>query len=243
LVLINGLFATLDSYDEFCTYLTNDFNILRYDCRGQGKSEKPVDGYSLNDHVDDLKQVLEENNITSKIFIIGLSNGGRIALEYSLQNPQNINAIAACDTYAEVTPMIKLKLQSWLTAYEIGGATHRFDVATPWVWGESLVNSKPELIEYYREDCDAFPAHVVNGLINGAQDSNINLEMLKVPTLYLVGNEDLLTPKFLHQEMLEKSLKCSPLSELIEIQGGHASILESCKEGSAQIKTFFKRFL
>jgi len=139
--------------------------------------------------------------------------------------------------------MINLKLNSWLKAYELGGALHRFDVATPWVWGETLVNTKPELIEIYREQCDSFPAHTVYGLIEGAKKTDIDLSVLKVPTLYIVGNEDLLTPISLHEDMLKKSLINSPLSKMCIINGGHASILESCKESSIEIKNYFKRFI
>ncbi len=240
--MINGLFATLESYDELCSYLLDEFNILRYDCRGQGKTEKPIDGYSLNDHVSDLQQIIDENKIDS-LFLLGLSNGARVALEFSIKNPKKVKALIACDTYDEITPMISLKLKSWLVAYELGGATHRFDVATPWVWGESLVNSKPELISYYRDRCDSFPSYAVKGLIKGAMESSIDLSLIKIPTLYIVGDEDLLTPYFLHEKMLKKSQINSPLCELSKIRGGHASILESCEQASIVIKKYLKRFL
>ncbi len=198
------------------------FEILRYDCRGQGKSPKPKEIYTLDHHVSDLENLLSNQLKRREVILIGISNGGRIALEFARRNPDNVKAVVACDTYDSPTPMMKAKLGSWLAAYRKGGGLHRFDVATPWIWGEETFNSKSELLLSYREKADSLPAHVVEGLILGAMETEINCEEITVPVLLVCGEEDLLTPPFLHQKMVKKC----PRGEFKLADGGHASMIE-----------------
>ena len=224
-MLINGLFADLSSYDGACFYLRPHFEILRYDCRGQGQSDKPKEIYNLVNHVNDLENLLLIELKRTKVILIGISNGGRIALEFARRFPQHVKAVVACDTYDLPTPMMRAKLGSWLEAYRVGGGQHRFDVATPWIWGEETFNSKSELLLSYRDKADLLPQHVVEGLILGAMETEIKCEEISTPVLLVCGEEDLLTPPFLHQKMLKKLLN----GHFKMAEGGHASMIEKPK--------------
>lgn len=219
--MVNGLFADLTSFDGACFYLREKFQILRYDCRGQGKSPKPDNIYHLDDHVEDLLAVLDKHELQN-IILIGLSNGGRIALEFSRRFSEKVKACVACDTYDIPTPMMKAKLGSWLAAYEQGGGEHRFDIATPWIWGEEVFNDKNELLLSYRTRAGDIPGHVVRGLILGAMETSIDLTEISCPVLFIAGREDVLTPVFIHEKMLTKTKN----AELKVAPGGHASLIE-----------------
>ena len=239
LVLINGLFASLESWDSVVEILCEDFRLLRFDGRGQGQSPRPLGPYYLNDQVNDLKKLLESVGI-QQAFFLGLSNGGRVALEFASRYPAHSIAIAASDTYERVSPLLRAKLNSWLEANRVGGPTHRFDVATPWVWGESIIEKKPEIIEYYRLNAHKEKLHVIEGLICGAlQSKDIVLEEIQCPTLLSVGEEDLLTPPFMHKKMLTKL----PQGELVIVPGGHASLLEEPASIEKVIIPYFKQFM
>ncbi len=201
--------------------LREHFQLLRYDCRGQGHSPKPEGVYSLDDHVNDLLQLIDQLNIDN-VILVGLSNGARIAMEFSIRFENYVKALVAFDTYDEPTPMIQAKLNSWLRAHEIGGALHRFDIATPWIWGEEVFNTKSELILAYREKANSLLPRVVRSLIDGALQTNIDLSKLNVKTLLVVGREDLLTPIFIHEKMIKKIKN----GQLMVVEGGHASVIE-----------------
>lgn len=221
IVFVNGLFADLTSFDGASFYVREKYQFLRYDCRGQGKSPKPESIYHLDDHVNDLRDLVLSLGLKD-IVLVGLSNGGRVAMEYSRRFSENVKALVACDTYDIPTPMMKAKLGSWLSAYETGGGLHRFDVATPWIWGEDVFNDKSELLLSYRENANNVPAHVVRGLILGAMETTIDISEINCPILFVAGREDLLTPPFLHEKMVKK-VKSGKL-ELAP--GGHASLIE-----------------
>lgn len=222
LVFINGLFADLKSWDFGVSDFTQEFRVLRYDGRGQGLSPRPLENYGLEFLVQDLAHLLQERAI-EECFIIGLSNGARVGLEFASRFPQKVLGLVAADTYDRVTPLLHCKLSSWLVANRKGGALHRFEVATPWIWGETIMEERPELLAYYRERAGLEKVYVVEGLIEGAMENHeVDLTKIVCPTLLLVGEEDVLTPPFMHEKMVEKLAK----GECRVVPGGHASLLE-----------------
>ena len=218
---MNGLFADYTSYDGATFYVKDKYQYLRYDCRGQGKSPKPEGIYHLYDHLRDLRQLLEEKKL-GKIVLVGLSNGARISMEYARRFPEEVAGVVACDCFDIATPMMKSKLGSWLMAHETGGPLHRFDIATPWIWGEDIFNEKSELFLSYREKAASLPDHVVRGLLLGAMETDIDLTNIECPLLFVAGKEDLLTPPFNHEKMAAKAKRGT--FKLAE--GGHAGLIE-----------------
>jgi 3-oxoadipate enol-lactonase len=154
--------------------------------------------------------------------LIGLSNGARIAMEYARIYPQDVLAVVASDCFDIPTPMIKAKLGSWLLAHKVGGALHRFDIATPWIWGEEIFNEKSDIFLSYREKATSLPDHVVNGLLVGAMETDIQVNEILCPILFMAGKEDLLTPPFLHEKMALKA----PKGDFLVSEGGHAGLIE-----------------
>lgn len=71
---------------EFATY-SNDHTVVRYDVRGFGRSPPATEPYS---DADDLRALLSHLGIHSTI-LVGCSNGGRIALDFAVEQP---NAVA-----------------------------------------------------------------------------------------------------------------------------------------------------
>ncbi len=236
--MVNGLFADYTSFDGACFYLKDHYEVLRYDCRGQGKSPKPESIYHLDDHVLDLAHILEQRKL-GKIILVGLSNGARIAMEYARRFPENVMGVCACDCFDIPTPMVKAKLGSWLMAHETGGPLHRFDIATPWIWGEDVFNEKSELFLSYREKAGSLPDHVVKGLLKGAMETDIDVAQIKCPMLFVAGREDLLTPPFLHEKMAKKA----PRGEFKLAEGGHAGLIERPAIMEKQILPWIESFI
>jgi 3-oxoadipate enol-lactonase len=222
LILINGLFASLKSWDDSVLILKEHFQILRYDCRGQGQSPSPDGVYYLQDNVQDLIELMNDLEI-DHAHLLGISNGGRIALSFAENCPERTISVVAADTYAHVSSMIKIKLNSWLVANEIGGAELRFSTTMPWIFGETYINTHQKEIEIIKTNAMKAEKRVINNLIKGSMDGDINLDSITSPVLLLVGDEDLLTPPSLHYDMHSK-LKHGNIAV---IEGGHASLLES----------------
>lgn len=176
--------------------------------------------YSLEEHVLDLAELIKRCGLTN-IILVGLSNGGRVVLEYAARF-HNVLAVVACNTYDKPSPLLKAKLRSWLSAHEESGPLHRFDVATPWIWGEEVFRDKSELILSYRDQAGLTLDHVVKNLILGALETDIEISEIECPVLLVAGDEDLLTPVFYHEAMLSKLKK----GQMVIVRSGHASLIE-----------------
>jgi 3-oxoadipate enol-lactonase len=249
LVLINGLLADYTSYDSLAFLARESFHVLRYNTCGQDLVEKDTNElnkvYSLQDHVHYLSSVLEKHKINVPIYLCGLSNGGRIALKYAELFPQNVKKVAAFDTYDQINPMLALKLNSWKMAHQVGGAVHRFDISSPWIWGESFFNEKKDFILGFRQKIlDGINHNIsmeVSALINGALKDDddfdrVILEKIQCPVLLGVGAEDLLTTVSAHREMLKKLQQ----GTFLEMENtGHASLVENPMIMKKNILPFF----
>ena len=214
-----------------------DFCVLRYDGRGQGKSPKPEEVYTLERQVGDLAVLLEDLG-WSKTALVGISQGGSIALEFARRHPNAAVAVVAASCCGSVSPLLYAKLQAWLSAHDVGGPTHRFDVALPWIWAEQTLEKYPELVRFYRGRAGLQPDHVVRGLIQGAMQVAIPLEEVTCPVHFLVGDEDLLTPPFMMRRMHRRVRQSS--FELVE--GAHACLLECPGNFETSVVPAFKRW-
>jgi 3-oxoadipate enol-lactonase len=218
MVLCNGLFAALESWDRAMPYLQS-CRVMRYDARGQGQSHKPSGPYSLEQHVEDLHQLMDP---FEPAYFVGISNGGSVALAYAATYPEKVLGVVAADCHAATSSLLRLKLESWLKAHEIGGPTHRFDIAAPWIWSQSVLDRAPELISTYRERAAEQPDHAARALIEGAMQVQIPLERISAQVLLLTGEEDLLTPAWDMQHMQRRIRQAT----WEQVPGAHASLLE-----------------
>lgn len=236
LVLINGLLATLESWDIHVSELSRDFNILRFDGLGQGKSPDIEENVTLEEQVDVLDSLLSRLEIKSA-FLIGLSNGGRVAMGLSARKPEKVRGQVIAASYAEPNPFINSVLNSWKMAHLEGGPEHRFDVALPWIWGRSTLEAKIDLIPRYRSLAHSWKKENVQALITSGMEGEINLKEINIPTLFVTGEEDILTTPTLQRQMADQVTK----ARFGLMRGGHACLLEHPEEAVEIIKHFCQK--
>lgn len=99
-VLVHSLGMDQTMWDLQIPPLSQDFQVIVYDLRGQGQSESPDFSYSLDLFADDLHHLLRHLGLKNAR-ILGLSLGGRIALKFALKYPQETRALILADTQSE----------------------------------------------------------------------------------------------------------------------------------------------
>ncbi|MBI1851445.1 MAG: alpha/beta hydrolase [Planctomycetes bacterium] len=88
-VLIHGGQLDRRMWDDQFTRYASRFQVVRYDVRGYGKSPAPLEPYS---DVDDLRDLLDDLKIETAN-LVGLSLGGRIAIDFAIQYPKRVRSI------------------------------------------------------------------------------------------------------------------------------------------------------
>jgi pimeloyl-ACP methyl ester carboxylesterase len=89
IVLIHGGLADSRLWDDQFTKFSKNFRVIRYDLRGFGKSDFPVGAFS---HVEDLYALLKFLKV-EKVSLVGLSLGGIIAADFTLEHPETVEAL------------------------------------------------------------------------------------------------------------------------------------------------------
>ena len=237
LIFLNGLLADTTSWSQITHRFIQHYKVLLYDCRGQGRSQKPEGIYYLEEHEKDLVALMDFLGI-EKASLIGLSSGGAVSLRVACHFPERVEKVVAAGAYGYVDEILWFKLDAWAEAARISSAL-RFKVALPLVWGRWFLKENKETLEIFREKAEAFPKEAAWSLIEGAkyQDIMDELESIQAPVLLLVGEEDILTPVRYSVDM-GKRLKKAEV-ELIK-KAGHACSIERPEEFSSKVLVFLR---
>ncbi len=94
LVLIHAGFLDSRMWDEQFQLFAQHYKVIRYDVRGFGKSDRPREKFS---DAADLLALLKHLNVDMAT-LIGVSNGGRIALDFSVQHSKMVEALVLVGT-------------------------------------------------------------------------------------------------------------------------------------------------
>jgi 3-oxoadipate enol-lactonase len=94
LVLIHGFTLDTRMWDEQFEVFARSYQVLRYDLRGFGKSAVPTD--TLYTHPDDLHALLTHLGI-EHAYILGLSLGGGVAVDFAVTYPHETDALIPVD--------------------------------------------------------------------------------------------------------------------------------------------------
>ncbi|WP_416485043.1 alpha/beta fold hydrolase [Streptomyces sp. CL12] len=117
-VLVHGLLTdSLASYyfTVAPAFAAAGLDVLMYDLRGHGRSERPARGYTLDHNIDDLTALLDRLGVTGPVHLVGNSYGGTIAFGYAVRDPERVATLTLVES-EPATP-------AW--ASKLGGILHR----------------------------------------------------------------------------------------------------------------------
>jgi 3-oxoadipate enol-lactonase len=97
LVFINSLGTDFRIWDAVAKSLEGTYSLVFHDKRGHGLSDLGNPPYRMDDHVDDLSNLIDHLGL-KKVILCGLSVGGLISLGLHARRPEIIEAMILCDT-------------------------------------------------------------------------------------------------------------------------------------------------
>lgn len=93
IVLVHGLFGLTDHWQKQIPVLARHGKVIAYDFRGSGRSSKPHEPYSIEQHADDLRALLEALDVIEPVIVFGHSLGCSIAIEYAHRHPDGVSGL------------------------------------------------------------------------------------------------------------------------------------------------------
>ena len=203
LVLISGLGYSMWQWHKMVPFLAEHFQVVIFDNRGVGQSDKPAGPYTAQMLAADTVGLLDALGI-EKAIIMGHSMGGFIAQALALDFPQRVDKLILCSTNfggphhipvtAEAMKVLTDVSSDPLTRFRNG-----LIVSTAPGWAEK----NPEIIQTWIEWRVANPIEpapyqaqltIGLGLLSEAVAFENKLHRLNVPTLILFGEHDKVVP-------------------------------------------------
>jgi 3-oxoadipate enol-lactonase len=166
------------------------------DLRGFGESTASafdgVDGYA-----DDAAALLDALGI-DRVVLAGLSMGGYAALAFWRRHRARVRALVLCDTRATADSSDGRAARTAMQelAREKGSTAVANQMITGMV-GRTTRQKNPELVDEMHRMMSLAPVEAIVGALDALMhrpDSTPTLTTIDVPTLIVVGNEDVLTP-------------------------------------------------
>ena len=97
-LLAHGYCASIQMWNHQVAWLSERYQVIVYDARGHGLSSAPPNStdYSLEQLVDDMKQLLDELGVDNA-YIAGHSMGGATVAGFASRYPQRVRATLICN--------------------------------------------------------------------------------------------------------------------------------------------------
>ena len=198
---------------------------IALDLRGFGESSKHGP-FTIDQYADDVAMLLRMLGIERTV-IAGLSMGGYIAFALWRRHRELVRALVLADTRAGAdSEEARAKRRSLIELARSRGSEAVADGQIVGMIGKSTREKRPALIDDVHRMLASAPVEGISGALEammGRIDSTPTLSTIDVPTLVVVGAEDVLTPVS-ESEILHDAIRGSRL-EVIE-QAGHVSNLE-----------------
>ncbi len=114
IVFIHGLGSSSQDWYFQRDFFAEHFQVLTYDVRGHGQSEKPAPPYSVETFSADLAALLKALEI-KKAHFVGLSMGGWIAFQFAVDYPEMVETLTIVNSWADMRPK---NLQDWSKVFQ-----------------------------------------------------------------------------------------------------------------------------
>ena len=191
-------------------YFAKKYRVIAVDTRGHGKSPRGNKPFRLETFADDLKSFLDENNL-KRVNLLGFSDGGNIALIFTLKYPDYVNKLAV--NGANLFPS-GLKAGFLLPVKLLYGLFYfpaRFN---------KKVKRRLELLALMAKEPDILPEQ---------------LNDIKCPVLVMAGTRDLIKEK--HTRLIAGSV---PNSRLCFLKGDHSIAKTNSLEYNKTVEKFLE---
>jgi pimeloyl-ACP methyl ester carboxylesterase len=100
-VLVHGLLTDSLASHYFTVapaFAAAGLDVVMYDLRGHGRSDRPARGYTLDDNIDDLEALLDRLPVSGPVHLVGNSYGGTIAFGLAVRRPERAASVTLIES-------------------------------------------------------------------------------------------------------------------------------------------------
>jgi 3-oxoadipate enol-lactonase len=234
----HSLGTDLSMWDPQARVLARRYRVLRYDTRGHGGTDAPAGAYTLSQLADDARALLKALGV-ARTHWVGLSMGGMIGQTLALSSPELFRSLSLCDTSSRIPADMKHIWDERISTVDAKGME-------PVVEGTIARWFTPKFIEAHKDVVDSVRAMIRRTPPKGyvgcchaikALDLTDRLKAITLPTLIIVGAQDMGTPLSASQA-INQQIKGSEL--VVLDPAAHLSNLEQPEKFTSALEQFLK---
>ena len=220
-------------WDDQCSALSTHVRCIAPDLRGFGESvadDLPHDApHSVDQYADDLAQLLAHLDVKQAV-VCGLSMGGYVAMAMWRRHSQLVRALVLCDTKAGAdSDEGRRKRDELMALAQREGSDGIAKEQLDGMLGKTTREKRPDIVARTETMMRRVPVAGIVGALTAMRDrpdATPTLQRVTVPTLVVVGDEDVLTPVAEAQRIVA-ALPPEARAKLEVVRGsGHASCME-----------------
>jgi pimeloyl-ACP methyl ester carboxylesterase len=198
-VLLHGFPLSRVMWQHQRHAIESTHRLITPDLRGHGESSAPEGVYTMDEMADDVVELLDQLKIDQPIVLGGLSMGGYVALSLVCRHPSRVRGLMLIDTRAaadtpEAARLREATAQAVLQANYAGSI---IETMVPRLFGKTTLEKHPGRVGPILAAMEKTPTQGVAGALRGMAsrpDRRADLASINVPTLVMVGEDDVISP-------------------------------------------------
>jgi 3-oxoadipate enol-lactonase len=224
------------------------FRLLSYDASGYGRSDQPLEPYSVEGWADEGAGLLDALGL-ERALVHGTSMGGMVAIAFSAKYPER--TIAACADCGMVRADVHRRtlFRNWRVQAEGLPLDELCDLVTIQAVSADFIEENPEIFATVRSVIAKNSPFTVRHACLAMENMDLEplIDRLERPILFTNGTNDIMTPPrlapsgFSVSQVVERKPEIARLHEFPDI--GHAPLLERPAEAVAVVSAFFEDVL
>ena len=224
------------------------FRLLSYDATGYGRSDQPIETYTIEGWADEAVGLLDELGIEQTL-CHGTSMGGMIAIAFTAKYPERTIAACADCAFARCDVYRRTMFRSWRKMAEAMPLDDFCDLLTIQAVSADFIEANPDIFDTVRRVVAKNSPYTVRQacLAMETMDLESLARSLQRPILFTNGTRDIMTPPdlsssgFSARQIVAAVPESARLHEFPEI--GHADLLEAPTEAVGVVTAFFDEVL
>jgi 3-oxoadipate enol-lactonase len=226
-------------WDRQAAALATRYRVLRYDTRGHGGTDAPAGAYTLEQLAADARGLLKALGI-ARTHWVGLSMGGMIGQMLGVTTPELLQSLTLCDTTSRVPAEAKPLWDERITVAERQGMQPHVEPTVSRWFTPKFIESRPDVVNPVRDMIRRTSPRGYVGCCHAirALDLTDRLAAVRLPTLVIVGAQDVGTPLAASQ-VIHGQIKGSEL--VILDPASHLSNLEQPEAFTQALEGFLRR--
>lgn len=241
LIFMHGIGGNRTNWHDQIPAFAERFHAVAWDARGYGDSDDYEGALQFTDYADDVVRVIDHFG-AERAHLVGLSMGGRIAMDFAVRYPGRLLTLTLCDTHLGFAEMPQAKKNEFIRLRKepLTSGKEPKDIAGP--VARTLVgpNASEAVLQRLVDSMSRLHKESYIKSIEASvnTDTRSDIGSIRVPTHVVVGGADRLTPP----ETARKIADQIDEAELTVIDdAGHLANIEKPREFNEAVLGFLSR--